>query len=127
MEKMDPWLSRLRHDLVRRALWTARDLRDLKLAPSPDDVKALRAGLRELSDPEGRPIDACALFALLLEEAPPELRGSSAEGFAAVLQAATAAVDEAAKNHACALAALQAVLQVEPAFEGLARSMNPRI
>jgi hypothetical protein len=127
MEKMDPWLARLRHDLVKRALWTARDLRDAQQAPSPSDVRALQAGLRKLIDAEGRHIDARALFALLLEDAPAAARGPACDAFAAALREADEAVAGAVQDHARAPAALQAVLLLEPAFEALARSMNPRI
>ncbi len=126
---MNPWLQRLRHDLLKRALWTARDLRDLGAHPTASDLRALAAGLRELADPEGRPIAARALFSLFLEDAPPGSPGFSqaCDTFGQALGFADAAVGRALFDAALGPAAVAAVLQLEPAFEALARSMNPRI
>src|SRR3954471_9484088 len=63
---MDPWLRRVRHDLVKRAVWPARDLREC----GQMDLEALRRGLRELRDDAGAPIDAAALWSRLRSEAP---------------------------------------------------------
>ena len=49
------WLARLRHDLVKRLLWPARDRRELGGAPAPGEL------VPSLIDGEGRPIDAAAL------------------------------------------------------------------
>jgi hypothetical protein len=70
---MSPWLARLRHDLIKRALWPARDVRALLAEgtpPSPQDLAALRAGLLELRGPDGTPCDASTLLQRLLETAP---------------------------------------------------------
>ena len=125
---MHPWLKQVRHDLVKRVVWTARDLRETGAPPTPADVRALRAGLRELVDPEGRPIDARSLWALLRADAPPEAAAepafAAAEAFSAALDAADAALASLDAGPARAAAALETILKVEPAFEGLARSMN---
>jgi hypothetical protein len=92
---MDAWLQRLRHDLVKRALWPARDLRallDQGRGPAAADAAALRAGLFDLRDPEGNPCDAAALLARLREDAPPTLDPAALEAFAAALAEAQAAV-----------------------------------
>lgn len=133
---MHPWLSKLRHDLVKRALWTARDLRDTGQEARASDLRALRAGFRELPDAEGHPVTALALWAQLLEEAPagalarPAVAGA-ADAFGAALAAADAAVARLAapaQGLPEALrelpAALEAALAVDGAFEALARAMK---
>lgn len=62
-----PWLARLRHDLVKRLLWPARDRRDLGGAPAPREL------VPSLIDGEGRPIAAVALWKALRADAPPGL------------------------------------------------------
>jgi len=124
-----PWLKRLRHDLVKRAVWTARDLRETGAAPTAADLRALRSGLRELVDPEGQAIDARSLWALLRADAPPEALAdpevqAAADAFSAALEAADLAVASLEGQPARAPEALETVLKLEPAFEGLARSMN---
>ena len=59
-----PWLARLRHDLVKRVLWPARDRRDLGGTPAPREL------VPSLIDGEGRPIAATALWSALRAEAP---------------------------------------------------------
>jgi hypothetical protein len=63
---VDPaaWLARVRHDLVKRLLWPARDRRDLGGAPKPGEL------VPSLIDGEGRPIAAAALWRALRAEAP---------------------------------------------------------
>ena len=68
---MDPWLSRLRHDLVKRAVWAARDRREATREPSAADALELRAGLFELRDGEGRIVSARELWEELRRQAPP--------------------------------------------------------
>ena len=87
---MDPWLQQLRHDLVKRALWAARDLRTLLAEggePTAADLASLRAGLLSLRAPDGAPCDAVTLLARLRETAP--------EGLANRLKALAEAVAEA--------------------------------
>ena|SRR6185503_17666365 len=108
---MHPWLQALRHDLVKRAVWPARDLRDT----GQRDPAALRRGLTQLSDAEGMPVTAEALFAQMRREAP---AGAACEPFAEALRKAVAALD------AHWPAPLQAVLALEDAFDALARSIE---
>ncbi|HUJ25009.1 MAG TPA: hypothetical protein VLW85_03255 [Myxococcales bacterium] len=107
---MHPWLQALRHDLVKRALWPARDLRDA----GGRDSAALRRGLTQLTDAEGMPVTAQQLFAQMRREAPP---GAACEPFAAALHDAVAQLD------APWPAPLRAVLALEDAFDALARSI----
>src|SRR5512141_2785150 len=95
---MHPWLRAVRHDLVKRAVWAARDLRD----SGGRDVEALRRGLFELVDAEGGPISAVDLFARLR---------------ALALQRAVSSLDFKWP------APLLAVLGLEDAFDALARSI----
>jgi hypothetical protein len=58
------WLKRLRHDLIKRLLWPARDRRDMGGKPRSGELDA------RLVDEEGRPTAAEALWSRLREEAP---------------------------------------------------------
>jgi hypothetical protein len=81
-----PWLARLRHDLVKRLLWPARDRRELGGVPAPGEL------VPSLIDGEGRPVTAAALWASLRAEAPPGLAPAALDAFdAALARAATAA------------------------------------
>jgi len=108
---MHPWLQALRHDLVKRALWPARDLRD----SGQHDLAALRRGLMQLTDAEGAPVTAEALFERMRRDAP---AGADCAAFAAVLRKAVAALEQPWP------APLQAVLALEDAFDALARSVE---
>jgi hypothetical protein len=96
------WLARVRHDLVKRLVWPARDRRDAGGAPAPGELAP------SLVDDEGRPTTAAALWAALAGEAP---AGLDLDPFAAALARATAAAD---------LGDLAGVLALEPAFDQLA-------
>ncbi len=109
---MHPWLRALRHDLVKRAVWPARDLRD----SGEQDVKALRRGLMQLSDGEGAPITAEQLFARMRQTAP--CPPGACDAFASVLQDAVGSLDLPWP------APLAAVLALEDAFAALARSLE---
>src|SRR3989442_14048199 len=67
---MHPWLSRLRHDLVKRAVWPARDLRDASREPAQGDLLQLRRGLFDLRDEDGHVSRATELWERLRAEAP---------------------------------------------------------
>ena len=100
------WLARVRHDLVKRLVWPARDRRDVGGAPAPGELAP------RLIDDEGRPTTAAALWAGLAAEAPP---GADLTAFeAAVGRAATAA--DAGDVHG--------VIALEAAFAALARSLE---
>jgi len=109
-----PWLARVRHDLVKRLVWPARDRRDAGGAPAPGEL------VPRLIDDEGRPTTAAALWSHLADEAP---AGLDLGPFAAALAAATAAA---------AAGEIDGVLALEAAFDDLAaraqrlaRSLNP--
>ena len=126
---MDPWLQRVRHDLVKRALWPARDLRALLAeggAAAPADLAALRAGLFDLRAPDGAPCDALALLGHLRDLAPEETLARLEPGlraFAAAVEAAQAAVGALGSRQAT-LAALEALFEVERRFEALAGALR---
>jgi len=108
------WLARVRHDLVKRLVWPARDRRDAGGAPAPGELIA------RLVDDEGRPTTAAALWAVLAGEAPAALELAS---FAAALARATAAASAGD---------IDGVLALESAFDDLterarhlARSLKP--
>jgi hypothetical protein len=97
------WLARVRHDLVKRVLWPARDRRDAGGVPARGELVAT------LIDDEGREISAHALWVALRAEAPPGLALEAFDGALARALAAAAAGD------------LDAVLALEPAFDEVAR------
>ena len=116
---MDPWIRRLRHDIVKRAVWAARDLRSLERAPSEADVAALRRGLYDLRDEEGAAVTARSLWKRMRLEAPrntPEL-----ERFSDAIEEAHEAVDALPAGFEAAVSAL---LRIEERFEALARSLD---
>ena len=109
---MHPWLRDLRHDLVKRAVWPARDLRD----SGEQDLPALRRGLMELADAEGKPVTALLLFQRMRAGAP--CPPAACDAFARALQTAVNALDSTWP------APLHAVLGLEDAFSELARSLE---
>jgi hypothetical protein len=96
------WLARLRHDLVKRLVWPARDRRDAGGKPAPGEL------VPRLIDEEGHPISADALWADLAADAP---AGLDLGDFAAALAGATAAG---------VAGDLGGVLALEAAFDALA-------
>jgi hypothetical protein len=58
------WLRRLRHDLVKRLLWPARDRRDLGGQVQPGELAV------SLIDDEGHPVTAEVLWAGFRQDAP---------------------------------------------------------
>jgi hypothetical protein len=111
---MDPWLRRLKHDLVKRAVWPARDLRDC----GQTDLDALRRGLRDLRDDSGAPVDAEALWARLRAQAP-GVPARALDAFGEALAGASRAVAAGEFRDA-----LVAVLGIESAFDELARTVD---
>jgi hypothetical protein len=103
---VDPWLARVRHDLVKRLVWPARDRRDLGGAPGPGELVAT------LIDDEGAPTTAPALWAALRGEGPD---GAAIDAFEVALGAALAAAEAGDLDGALAL---------EPAFDRLARALK---
>ena len=116
---MDPWARRLHHDIVKRAVWVARDLRSEGGMPSASDVAALRRGLYDLRDEDGAAVTARSLWERMRPEAPrntPEL-----ERFSEAIEEAHAAVDALPANFGAAISAL---LRIEERFQELARSLD---
>jgi hypothetical protein len=95
------WLARVHHDLVKRLLWVARDLRESGAEPKPGELVAT------LIDEEGQPVDASVLWESLRAAAPKAL---DVNEFGAAVRAC---VDAANAND------LPGVLQLEQAFERL--------
>jgi hypothetical protein len=103
------WLARVRHDLVKRLVWPARDRRDAGGAPNPGELVVA------LTDDEGQPTTPAALWASLAAEAP---RGVPLDEFAAAVADAVASAEA---ND------VPGVLALEPAFDtltALARSLE---
>ena len=100
------WLARVRHDLVKRLVWPARDRRDVGGAPAPGELAP------RLIDEEGRPTTAAALWAVLAAEAP---SGADLPPFTAAVGRAATAADAGD---------VQGVIALEAAFAELARSLE---
>jgi len=106
------WLARVRHDLVKRLVWPARDRRDLGGAAAPGELAP------RLVDEEGRPTTVAAAWAGLAAEAPSGLDLRAFEAALACAAAAAAADD------------VDGVLALEPAFDALAalaRSLEGKV
>jgi hypothetical protein len=105
------WVARVRHDLVKRLVWPARDRRDLGGQPAPGELSVA------LLDDEGRPTTAAALWEALAADAPP---GLPLDEFTAALADAVGSAEAGD---------VPGVLALEPAFDTLAtlaRSLEGR-
>ena len=101
------WLRRVRHDLVKRLLWPARDRREMGGAVRPGELQAA------FVDDEGNPASAEAIWADLRAVAPaPEHPALDAFEIALLSALAAARRDD-----------LAGVLALEPAFERLAQDL----
>ena len=100
------WLARVRHDLVKRLVWPARDRRDLGGTAAPGELIA------RLIDGEGAPVSAPTLWSALRAEGP---SGPAVVAFEAALAAALAAADAGD---------LEGVLALDPAFDRMARALK---
>jgi hypothetical protein len=120
---MHPWLSRLRHDLVKRAVWPARDLHEAARDPDAADLAVLRRGMFELRDAEGRPITAGELWRRMCTDAP-AIGAAALDSFASVLTAAERQVAKLAAHPDAWREAVEAVLRIESAFAALARTLE---
>lgn len=107
---MHPWLQTLRHDLVKRVVWAARDQRDSGL----HDPELLRMAVEQLTDPEGQRIDALGLWEIFKRDAP-----MPTDAFERALRNAVAGLQEPWP------APLEKILALEPAFDALARLAAP--
>jgi hypothetical protein len=104
----DRWLARVRHDLVKRLVWPARDRRDLGGAPAPGELVAT------VIDDEGAPTTPHALWSALAADRPGAGGAEALGRFEAALNRAVAAG---------AAGDVDGVLALEPAFDQLARSL----
>ena len=100
------WLARVRHDLVKRLVWPARDRRDAGGAPLPGELVA------QLVDDEGAPTTAPALWAALKTDGPDAPAVAHFETALARASAAAAAGE------------IDGVLALEAAFDELARALK---
>jgi hypothetical protein len=114
-----PWLGRLRHDLVKRVLWPARDLVDAGAPPTAAETAALRAGLTELVAPDGSPTTARDLWRRFRADAPSRVPVVALDAFEQALEAADTAVGTRPPAEAA-----QVVLRLETAFQDLARHVD---
>ncbi|HEX7597667.1 MAG TPA: hypothetical protein VF518_05595 [Polyangia bacterium] len=97
------WLRRLRHDLVKRVLWPARDRKDMGGSVQPGELVA------RLVDEEGNPASVEEIWAALRADAPWAGHPGLTRFEAILLQAAAAAQRDD----------WQGVLALEPAFDRL--------
>ena len=104
------WLARVRHDLVKRLVWPARDRRDVGGAPAPGEL------VPTLIDDEGTPTTPHALWSALVADGP---RGESSDVALRRFEAALARAISAGEA-----GDVDGVLALEPAFEILARSLE---
>jgi hypothetical protein len=116
----DRWLARVRHDLVKRLVWPARDRRDLGGAPAPGELCA------NLVDDEGAPTTPHALWSALVAEAP--RGGASGEVSDEACDEAILRFEAALTRAVSAGAAgdVDGVLALESALDELARSLEGR-
>ena len=105
----EAWLARVRHDLVKRMVWPARDRRDLGGPVVAGELAA------RLIDGEGQDTSASALWLALLADAPAGVSDEIAAPFAQAL------ADAEAGAKADRLAP---VLALETAFDELARQVK---
>jgi hypothetical protein len=109
MDARAAWLARVRHDLCKRLLWPARDRRDLGGAVVPGELVVA------LTDDEGAPVGAPALWEGLRARAPAGSPAAALDAFGAAVAAVAAA---AARDD------IDGVLALETAFEALARNVK---
>lgn len=100
------WLARVRHDLVKRLLWPARDRQDMGGKPAVGELSP------RLVDGEGRPATPQDVWAELSIDAP---AGAALEEFSAALARAVAAAERDDVG---------GLLELETAFYRLARSLD---
>jgi hypothetical protein len=108
------WLGRLRHDLVKRLLWPARDRHEIGGSPAPGEL------VPSLIDGEGRPVTAAALWQSLRGDAPAglALEAPALDAFGAALVRALAAAE------AGDVAGVLAFEADVAALEGLVRTLR---
>jgi hypothetical protein len=105
----EAWLARVRHDLVKRMLWPARDRRDLGGPVHAGELVA------KLIDEEGQPISAGKLWRALLADAPTAISEQVSRAFARAVESAVAGAGADQ---------MEPVLALEAAFDVLARHVK---
>jgi hypothetical protein len=105
------WLGRVRHDLVKRMVWGARDRREMGGAVVAGELRV------QLVDEEGRDASAAEVWAVLRGEAPGEISPEALEAFGEALAGAVAAAERDD---------LAGVLALEGAFERLRATTEGR-
>src|SRR5687767_11968843 len=68
---MERWLARVRHDLLKHAAWSARDLRaalEQGTPPRASDVGGLQRALLQLPDADGEPAGALVAWRMLRDD-----------------------------------------------------------
>ena len=131
---MNRWLARLRHDLIKHAVWPARDLRDVIAAgraARSSDGAALRRALLELPGADGQPVGILAAWHALRAEldSPSAQQRVALDRFESevdALQRRAADCSEASDGALHAPALCDAVLALDAAFETLAHDVKPR-
>ena len=104
------WLARLRHDLVKRLVWPARDRRDMGV-PGPARPGELAPSL---TDDEGNSVTAQALWTLLRGDLPGPAPADTLARFGAAVASA---------ERAGAAGDVDGVLALEIAFRELSRAL----
>ncbi len=117
------WVNRVRHDLVKRLAWPARDLQALGRDARADDLPELRRAMHGLVDEDGQPIAAAALWRGLRAEAPAELSPRGLDALESAITHAATLAEAAAPDPRALVAAL---LAIDGAWSALARDLrNP--
>lgn len=128
---MNPWLSRLHHDLLKPVLWCVRDLRDGGrlgdgVPLDAAELRILRRSLLELYDSEGRRVTAVDLWHELRAGSP--AAPAALDAFAAAVAEATAAATDLAAAGLPGAGQpsplLTAALRLESAFLLLAQTLD---
>jgi len=109
--EVNAWLGRVRHDLVKRLVWPARDRRDLGGDPEPGELSP------RLIDEEGRPASPDAVWKTLAADAPPEATADVLQTFASALDQARAAA---------AAGDIGGVIALETAFDQMEKALERR-
>lgn len=132
---MNPWLARLRHDLLKPALWCLRDLRDSGRldgeagsgALTPADLRVLRRSLLELYNSEGRRVTALVLWRELRADSDAPAAAAALDAFAESVAAADAAAQATDGSGGPSRGAdlLAAVRRLESAFLLLGQALEP--
>jgi hypothetical protein len=109
--EVSAWLGRVRHDLVKRLVWPARDRRDMGGAAQPGELAP------RLVDDEGRPATPGDVWRTLVADAPSEAAAEALHHFASALARAEAAA---------AASDVGGVIALESDFDELVQALERR-